>query len=95
VFVLAFLFLEEGMPYWLHCDGQALYGDLRRIQILTSDELSLREDLRGPFNKLEDTLDIAHSLIQSIVRVMERLKMEPPKAFATFPAAGEGQSTEE
>jgi hypothetical protein len=84
------------MPHWLHCDRQALYGDLPRIQILTSDELSLRKDLRGPFNKLDEALNIAHSLIQSIVvRVMERLKTEPPKAFAAFPAADAGQQPAE
>jgi hypothetical protein len=29
------------MPLWIHCDGQAQAGDLRRVLILTSDELRL------------------------------------------------------
>ena len=78
------------MHYWLHCDRQAQYGDLRRMQILVSDELSLREDLRGPFNKKEEALNIAESLMWSIVpQIMERLREEEPKKFATFPSAGE------
>ncbi|MGH7456238.1 MAG: hypothetical protein ACRENG_33105, partial [bacterium] len=72
--------------YWIHCDRQAQEGDLRRIQILTSDELSLREDLRGPFNKKSDASQIAESLIWSIMaKVMERLHTEAPRKFATFP----------
>lgn len=81
-----------GGPYALlvHCDQQAQHGDLRRIQILTSDELSLREDLRGPFNKMDDALTIAESLIQSIVLpVMERLRTEEPRHFAAFLALGQ------
>lgn len=75
------------MPYWIHCDQQAQHGDLRRMQIVTSDELSLHEDLRGPFNTLAETLVIAESLIWSIVAtIMERLRTEKPKEFASFPS---------
>ncbi|MCI0695016.1 hypothetical protein L0337_23780 [candidate division KSB1 bacterium] len=82
------------MPYWIHCDKQAQHGDLRRVQIMTSDDLSLREDLRGPFNTLTETLVIAESLIWSIVAtIMDRLRTEKPKKFADFPS-GE-QTTEE
>jgi hypothetical protein len=82
------------MPYWIHCDKQAQHGDLRRVQILTSDDLTLREDLRGPFNTLTETLVIAESLIWSIVAtIMDRLRTEKPKKFADFPS-GE-QNTEE
>jgi hypothetical protein len=78
------------MPYWIHCDKQAQYGDLRRIQLLVSDELSLREDLRGPFDKMEEAVKIAETLIWSIVAtVMERLRTEKPKPFATFPSGGQ------
>jgi hypothetical protein len=78
------------MPYWIHCDRQAQEGDLRRIQLLTSDELSLQEDLRGPFNTLEDALRIVESLIWSIVaKVLERLRTEKPKQSATFPIGGQ------
>jgi hypothetical protein len=51
------------MTYWIHCDRQAQEGDLRRMQILVSDELSLREDLRGPFYKKEEAWKISESLI--------------------------------
>jgi hypothetical protein len=66
---------RNAMPYyWLYCDQQALLGDLRRMQILTSDELSLEHDLRGPFTKVEDTLKVAESLISTIVeKTLERL----------------------
>jgi hypothetical protein len=75
--------------YWLYCDKQALEGDLRRLLILTSDELSLEEDLRGPFKTLDDALQIAQSLIWSIVtKVLERLRTEKPRPFATFPTGG-------
>jgi hypothetical protein len=77
------------MPYWIHCDRQAQEGDLRRLQILTSDELSLWQDLRGPFHKLEDAWNITDSLISSIVaNVIERLRTEKPRRFAVFPLAG-------
>jgi hypothetical protein len=76
------------MPYWIHCDRQAQIGDLRRVQILTSDELSLREDLRGPFNSLNEAFKIAETLIWSIVAdIMDRLRTEQPRKFATFPSA--------
>ncbi|MDZ7291716.1 MAG: hypothetical protein ONB44_22590 [candidate division KSB1 bacterium] len=82
------------MPYWIHCDQQALQGDLRRVQILVSDELSLRQDLRGPFNRIEEAIKIAETLIWSIVAtIMERLRTEKPKKFATFPSGN--QTTEE
>jgi len=75
------------MPYWIHCDRQAQTGDLRRMQILTSDELSLRNDLRGPFNSLQEAIDIAESLIWSIVTsIMDRLRTEEPRKFAAFPS---------
>jgi hypothetical protein len=78
------------MPYWIHCDKQAQYGDLRRIQLLVSDELSLREDLRGPFDKVDEAIKIAETLIWSIVAtVLERLRTEKPKSSATFPSAGQ------
>jgi hypothetical protein len=65
-----------------------MHGDLRRVQLLTSDELSLADDLRGPFNKKEDALKIAENLIWSIVTaVMERLRTEELKPFATFPTS--------
>jgi hypothetical protein len=76
------------MPYWIHCDQQALIGDLRRIQIITTNELSLADDLRGPFNKQEDAVKIAETLVWDIVtRTMERLRTEQPRPYATFPAA--------
>ncbi|MCI0690758.1 hypothetical protein L0337_01985 [candidate division KSB1 bacterium] len=82
------------MPYWIHCDRQAQEGDLRRMQILLSDELSLREDLRGPFDKKEEAWKISESLIWAIVaKVLERLHTEPPRKFATFPMGR--QTTEE
>jgi hypothetical protein len=75
------------MPYWIHCDRQAQAGDLRRVQILTSEELSLREDLRGPFNSIPEAIKIAESLIWSIVTsIMDRLRTEKPKKFANFPS---------
>jgi len=78
------------MMFYLHCDRQAQEGDLRRLQILTSDELSLPQDLRGPYNRLEDTLKIAENLIWSIMtKVLERLRTEEPKPFATFPASSQ------
>jgi hypothetical protein len=85
------LFLECVMTsYWLHVDRQAQEGDLRRLQIITSDELSLLEDLRGPFDKLEDALKTAKSLIESIVdKVLERLRTEKPRSFATFPTSSQ------
>jgi hypothetical protein len=74
------------MPYWIHCDRQAQAGDLRRVQILTSDELSLRQDLRGPFSTLQEAIDIAESLLWSILTsIMERLRTEQPRQFAAFP----------
>ncbi len=74
------------MPYWIHCDQQAQSGDLRRVQILTSDELSLREDLRGPFHTLTEALKIAETLVWSVVAtIMDRLRTEKPRKFATFP----------
>jgi hypothetical protein len=82
------------MPYWIHCDRQAHEGDLRRMQILMSDELSLREDLRGPFDKKQEVWKISESLIWVIVaKVLERLRTEPPGKFATFPMGR--QTTEE
>jgi hypothetical protein len=79
--------VEGIMLIWIHFDRQAQEGDLRRVQLLTSDELSLANDLRGPFNKKEDALKIAENLIWSIVaKVMERLRDEEPKSFASFPA---------
>jgi hypothetical protein len=84
-FVLAFSFRERRMPIWIYCDQQAMHGDLRRVQLLTSDELSLANDLRGPFNKKDDALRIAKNLIWSIVaNVMDRLRTEEPKKFAAF-----------
>jgi hypothetical protein len=78
------------MPYWVHCDKQALFGDLRRVQIITTDELSLIDDLRGPFGKLEDALKTAESLIRDIVdKILERLRTEKPKQFATFPTSSQ------
>jgi hypothetical protein len=78
------------MPFWIHCDRQAQEGDLRRMQILTSDELSLREDLRGPFKTIEEALKIAETLIWSIVtKILERLRTEKPKKFAVFPTGGQ------
>jgi hypothetical protein len=57
---------------------------------MSSDELSLPQDLRGPFDKLEDALKTAKSLIESIVdKVLERLRAEKPKQFATFPTSGQ------
>jgi hypothetical protein len=80
--------------FWVHFDRQAQEGDLRRMQILTSDELSLPQDLRGPFDKLEDALKTAKSLIESVVdKVLERLRTEKPRSFATFPTGS--QTTEE
>jgi hypothetical protein len=82
------------MNYYLHCDRQAQEGDLRRLQVLISDELSLPQDLRGPYNKLEDVLKSAETLIKSIVeKILERLRTEKPKPFATFPTSS--QPTEE
>lgn len=82
------------MPLYIYCDRQTQEGDLRRVQILTSDELSLEEDLRGPYPKLEDAHKIAENLIWSIVtKVLERLRTEKPKPFATFPTSS--QTTEE
>jgi hypothetical protein len=82
------------MKYYIHFDRQAQEGDLRRLQILTSDELSLPQDLRGPYDKLDDALKIAESLIDDIkVKILERLRTKKPKPFATFPTGG--QRTEE
>jgi len=76
--------------FWVHFDRQAQEGDLRRMQILTSDELSLPQNLRGPYDKLEDALKTAKSLIESIVdKVLERLRAEKPKQFATFPTSSQ------
>jgi len=78
------------MPYWIHCDRQAEEGDLRRLQILTTDELSLVEDLRGPFDKPEAAHKIAESMVWAIVaRVLERVRTETPRRFAVFPLAGQ------
>jgi hypothetical protein len=78
------------MNYYLHCDRQAQEGDLRRLQVLNSDELSLPQDLRGPYNKLEDVLKSAESLIKSIVeKILERLRTEKPRPFATFPTSSQ------
>jgi hypothetical protein len=75
------------LHYWIHCDRQAQVGDLRRVQILTSDELSLRDDLRGPYNSFQEAIKIAESLIWSIVTsIMDRLRTEQPQKFATFPS---------
>lgn len=80
------------MNYWLHFDAQAQYGDLRRIQILTSNELSLDYDLRGPFTKPEDAVKIAESLMwEAVTRMLERLRTEKPNPFATFPSAGHAE----
>jgi len=80
--------------YWIHFDRQAQAGDLRRMQIITTDELSLVEDLRGPFNNLGDALKVADSLIQNVAeKTLERLRTEKPKSFATFPTGS--QTTEE
>jgi len=77
-------------PYWLHCDRQALEGDLRRLQILISDELSLPQDLHGPYNKFEDAFKSAESLIKSIEeKVLERLRTEKPRRYATFPTGSQ------
>lgn len=76
--------------YFLYRDRQVLEGDLRRLQILTSDELSLEQDLLGPFNKLEDALKIAESEIESIVaKILERLRTEKPRNYATFPTGSQ------
>jgi hypothetical protein len=76
------------MPFWIYCDRQTQAGDLRRMQILTSDELSLREDLRGPFDSLQQAIKIAETLIWSIVTsIMDRLRTEQPQKFAVFPSA--------
>jgi hypothetical protein len=76
------------MAVWIYADAQALHGDLRRVQLLTSDELSLANDLRGPFNKKDEALVIAETLIWSIVAdVIERLRSEEPKPYATFPTS--------
>jgi hypothetical protein len=73
------------MPIWIYADQQAMHGDLRRVQLLTSDELSLADNLRGPFNKKEDALKIAETLIWSIVtEVMDRLRSEEPRKYAAF-----------
>ncbi len=78
------------MKFWLHFDTQAQHGDLRRIQILTSNELSLEHDLRGPFNKSEEAVKIAESLMwDAVARTLERLRNEKPNHFATFPSAGQ------
>ena len=78
------------MKFWLHFDAQAQHGDLRRVQILTSNELSLDHDLRGPFNTSEDAVKIAESLMwDAVTRMLERLRTEKPNAFATFPSAGQ------
>lgn len=78
------------MKYWLHFDTQAQHGDLRRIQILTSNELSLNHDLRGPFNTTEDAVKIAESLMwDAVTRMLERLRTEKPNHFARFPSAGQ------
>lgn len=72
--------------YWLYYDRYVQEGDLRRMMVLTSNELSLEENLRGPFNKKEDALKVAESLIQNIAeKTSERLRTEKPKPFATFP----------
>jgi hypothetical protein len=82
------------MSFYLHFDRQAQEGDFRRMQILISDELSLPQDLRGPFDKVEDVLKSAKSLIDSVVeKVLERLRTEKPRKFATFPTGS--QTTEE
>ncbi|MCL4705014.1 hypothetical protein KJ068_07620 [bacterium] len=78
------------MKFWLHFDTQAQHGDLRRIQILTSDELSLERDLRGPFHKSDDAVKIAESLMwDAVARTLERLRNENPHHFATFLSAGQ------
>jgi hypothetical protein len=78
------------MSFWLHRDRQAQEGDLRRLQILISDELSLPKDLQGPYTKLEDALKSAESLIKSIVdKILERLRTEKPRPFATFPTSSQ------
>lgn len=78
------------MPYWIHCDRQAQEGDLRRVQILTTSELSLVEDLRGPFDKPEAAHQIAESIIWAIVAgVLERVRTEMPRRFAVFPLVGQ------
>jgi hypothetical protein len=80
--------MPDKVYYWIHCDQQAQAGDLRRVQIITTDELSLVTDLRGPYDKLEDALKIAENLIWSIVaKVMDRLRSEAPKKHATFPTS--------
>jgi hypothetical protein len=89
-FFLQEYLMEYLTRFWIHCDRQAQEGDLRRMQLVTSDELSLVEDLRGPFDKLEDALKIAKSLIDDIVeKVFERLRTEKPKSFATFPTSSQ------
>ena len=76
--------------YWIHFDRQAQVGDLRRMQIITTDELSLVEDLRGPFKSLGDSLKVAESLIQNVAeKTLERLRTEKPRPFATFPASSQ------
>jgi hypothetical protein len=88
LFHLEGFMLDQTKYYWIHCDQQAQAGDLRRVQIITTDELSLATDLRGPYDKLEDALRIAEHLLWSIVaRVMERLRTEEPKPHATFPTS--------
>jgi hypothetical protein len=82
------------MSYYLHFDRQTQEGDLRRAQVLTSDELSLPEDLHGPFNNHGDAIKTAETLIQNVVeKVLERLRTEKPRNYATFPTGS--QTTEE
>jgi hypothetical protein len=87
--VSAFLFEGTFMiTHWIHFDRQAQEGDLRRMQIITTDELSLVDDLRGPFDKKEDALKVAESLIQNVAeKTLERLRTEKPRPFATFPTS--------
>jgi hypothetical protein len=78
------------LQYWLYYDRYVQEGDLRRMMVLTSNELSLEEDLRGPFTKKEDALKAAESLIQNITeKTLERLRTEKPKPYATFPTGSQ------
>jgi hypothetical protein len=78
------------MKYYIYFDRQAQEGDLRRLQTLTSDELSLPQDLRGPYDKLDDALKVAKSLIDDVVaKILERLRTEKPRPFATFPTSSQ------
>jgi hypothetical protein len=78
------------LQYWLYYDRYVQEGDLRRMMVLTSNELSLEENLRGPFTKKEDAFKVAESLIQNIAeKTLERLRTEKPRNYATFPTGSQ------